>query len=245
MRNLVKAEWLKIWNGRAWWILAAFAVLMCAMACAGFVSTADQMPADRTTPEAMTTTLVNSWFMVELVAALIAMIAATREFGNGAINRTVLLGGGRHRVHAAKLIAAALAGTVIAAATGVLAALAPWVFLTGERHPAWTQETTYTLLGVMAVVVAGAVWGSALGMLIRNQVAAISVLLLNTWLVSEGLFKIVPSAGRFTLDKAMSSIYHDPNTELLAVPAACAVLLGWMALAALTGRHQLLRRDLP
>ncbi|MBP2708347.1 ABC transporter permease [Microbispora sp. RL4-1S] len=247
MRNLVKAEWLKIWNGRVWWILSGFALLMCAMACAGFLAEAKkQLPRGQTTPEVVTTTLVNVWFMVELVAALVAMIAVTREFGNGAINRSVLLSGGRRRLQVAKLIAATAAGAVFAAATGVLAAASPWVFLIGTGYrPAWTAETTWTLLGVMAVVVAGAVWGSALGLLIRNQVAAVVTMLLSTWLVSESLFRLVPAVGKFTVDEAMAAVYHDVKPELLSPPVALAVLAGWLALAAFAGGRQFLHRDLP
>jgi hypothetical protein len=247
MADLIRAEWLKVWNGRLWWVLSAFTLLMCAMAGAGFVSQAThQPPAGPNAAETLTQTLVNSWFMAELAAALITMICVTREFGNGAINRSVLLSGGRSRLMAAKLIVAGAVGVLFAVVTGVLAAVSPWVLLLrSPYHPVWTGRTTATVLGVMAVVVAGALWGSTLGVLIRNQVLAIVVMLLNTWLVSEALFRLVPAVGRFTIDEAMASIYQDDKPNLLSLPAALAVLAGWLVLAAVAGRARLLRRDLP
>ncbi len=247
MADLVRAEWLKIWNGRLWWMLSAFTLLMSVMAGLGFMTQfRQQLPAGQTTPQAATAALVNAWFVVELAAAILTMIAVTREFGNGAINRSVLLSGSRARLHAAKLMAAAATGAVFAAATGVLAAASPWVFMAGTGYrPVWSGQATATLLGVMAVVFAGALWGSTLGTLLRNQAAAVVVMLLNTWLVSEALFRLLPRVGRFTIDEAMASVYRDPKPELLPVTAGLAVLVGWIVLAAVAGRRQFLHRDLP
>lgn len=247
MVDLVKAEWLKMWNGRLWWVLSAFTLVMSSTACFGFVSQfRQQLASGQTTPQVATTTLVNCWFMVELAAAVLAMVSVTREFGNGAICRSVLLSGGRARVYTAKLLAAAATGAAFALVTGVLAAASPWVFLAGTGYrPVWTGQATGTLLGVMAVVFAGAVWGSSLGLLIRNQTAAVVVMLFNTWLVSGALFRLAPSVGRFTIDEAMAAVYRDTAPGLLPVSAALAVLAGWLVLAAAAGRRQFLHRDLP
>ncbi|GAA2504844.1 ABC transporter permease [Streptomyces longisporus] len=246
MRDLIGAEWRKIWTGRAWWCVVAAAVLMCAMADAGLLQQKLAKTPEGSSTSEITSTLVQGWFMVELAAAVIAMVAVTREFGNGAISRSVLLSGGRGRLLAAKLIAVAGCGTVFALGAGVLAAASPWVFLAGRtQKPEWTATTTWTLLGVMLVIVVGAVWGALLGLLIRQQVAAILVLLISTWLVGEGLLRLVPEIGRFTIDEAMASVYRGGNADLLSIPWALAVLAVWIVAGTIAARTLFLRRDLP
>ncbi|QNP72663.1 ABC transporter permease [Streptomyces roseirectus] len=246
MRDLIVAEWRKIWTGRAWWAVSAAALLMCVMADAGMLQQElAKTPRPDSTRE-ITSTLVQGWFMVELAAAVVAMLAVTREFGNGAISRSVLLSGGRGRLVAAKLTAAACCGAAFALVAGALAAVSPWLFMAGrEQRPEWTMTTTWTLLGVMLVVVTGALWGALLGLLIRQQVAAILVLLISTWLVGEGLLRLVPAVGRFTIDEAMASVYRGGNEHLLPIPWALLVLAAWLAAGTVAARALFLRRDLP
>ncbi|GGQ30599.1 ABC transporter permease [Streptomyces mutabilis] len=246
MRDLVAAEWRKIWAGRAWWGAAAAAVLMCVMADAGFLQQEFASAPEPSDTREITSTLVQGWFMVELAAAVVAMVAVTREFGNGAISRSVLLSGGRGRLLAAKLIAVTGCGAVFALGAGVLAAASPWVFLAGRaQEPEWTATTTWTLLGVMLVIVVGAVWGALLGLLIRHQVAAILTLLISTWLVGEGLLRLLPEIGRLTIDEAMASVYRGGHEDLLSIPWALVVLAAWILAGTIAARTLFLRRDLP
>lgn len=247
MRDLIAAEWQKVWTGKAWWVLALSAALLCVLADAGYLSQSlDQLPRGETTVEQLTSTLVQGWFMVELVAALATMLAVTREFSSGSIMRTALLGGSRARVLGAKLVVAAGTGAVFAVGAGLLATVSPWLFLAGrDYHPQWTATATWTLLGVMGVIVAGALWGCLLGLIIRQQVVAVVVMLLSTWLVSGGLLRLIPEVGRFTIDEAMASVYRAGNEGLLSIPWAVVVLVAWIAAAAVAGRVLFLRRDLP
>jgi ABC-type transport system involved in multi-copper enzyme maturation permease subunit len=246
MGDLIGAEWRKIWTGRSWWALGTAALLLSALADAGYLKQALDKPAQaRPSAAELTSTLVQGWFTVELAAALVGMLAVTREFGSGAICRSVLLSGGRGRLLLAKLLAVAGTGALFAVVTGAVAAVSPWVFLTGHYRPQWTATTTWTLLGVMLVVVTGALWGSLLGLLIRQQVAAVVTLLLSTWLVSEGLLRLAPKVGRFTIDEAMASVYRSGNAGLLSIPWALVVLALWIAAAIVGARVLFLRRDLP
>ncbi|MGW2838417.1 ABC transporter permease [Streptomyces sp. NPDC001493] len=248
MRDLIASEWQKVWTGRAWWALALVATLLCVLADAGFLTQAlDELDQGTTTVARTTASLVQGWFMVELVAALATMLAMTREFSSGSIMRTTLLGGSRLRVLGAKLTVAAATGAVFAVGAGILAAISPWIFLSGQDFdPQWTAEATWTLLGVMGVVVAGALWGCLLGLIIRQQVVAVVVMLLSTWLVSGGLQRLAPDVGKFTIDEAMAAVYQDNSTAgLLSTPWAVVVLAAWIAAAAVAGRALFLRRDLP
>jgi hypothetical protein len=247
MPDLLTAEWRKIWTGRSWMYLATAGVLLGVIGDAGYLKQAlDKPVAARPSGAELTSTLVQGWFVVELIAALVAMLSVTREFGSGAISRSALLSGGRDRLLTAKLLAAAGSGAVFALAAGTAGAVSPWVFLPGHGyHPQWTATTTWTLLGVILVVVSGALWGSLLGMVIRHQAGAIVTLLLSTWLVSGGLQRLVPSVGRFTIDEAMSSIYRGGTAGTLPIPWALVVLAAWIVAIGFAARTLLLRRDLP
>ncbi|MCM3883393.1 hypothetical protein [Frankia sp. R82] len=247
MPDLLRAEWRKIWTGRTWWYLATAGVLLSVIGDAGYLKQAlDKPVATRPSSAELTSTLVQGWFVIELVAALVAMLAVTREFGSGAICRSALLSGGRGRLLTAKLLTAAGSGAVFAVAAGAGGAISPWVFLPGHGyHPQWTATTTWTLLGVMLVVVSGALWGSLLGMVIRHQAGAVVTLLLSTWLVSGGLQRLVPSVGRFTIDEAMSSVCRGGTSGVLSIPWALVVLAAWIVATGVAARTLFLRRDLP
>lgn len=246
MRDLVGAEWRKIWTGKAWWSLAVTAFLLCVLADAGYLQQELDKGAAAGTDGQLTNTLVQGWFMVELAAALVGMLLVTREFGSGAICRSVLLGGSRARLLTAKLLAGAASGAVFAIGTGVVAAVSPWVFLAGrDQRPDWSMTTTWTLLGVMLVVLAGALWGILLGMVIRQQVVAVVVLLLSTWLVSGGLLRLAPDVGKFTIDEAMAAVYRSGDAGVLSIPWALVVIAAWIVAAGVAARGLFLRRDLP
>ncbi len=245
MRDVTAAEWRKAWTGHAWWLLAAFGVFLSLLASVGFATQAEQQLADRQTDlPAVTDELVRSWFMLLLFSALFGAVLVTKEFGSGAISRSVLLSGGRDRLFAAKLLVGTAMGLLYGVLAAALAAATPFLFLPGiGQEPEWSGDTTLTLLGVFAVTVLGAPWGVLIGWLLRNQVAAVGALLGLTLLVDESLLRLAPDIGRFTMTIAMSSVYRDGKPELLPVPVALAVIGAWLLLAGFVSRRLLVTRD--
>ncbi|MEV5812200.1 ABC transporter permease [Streptomyces mutabilis] len=246
MRNLIAAEWSKAFTGRAWWSLALIGVILGFLASSGFVAQAEEdIAKGATTIEAVTDQVVRSWFMLLLFTALLGAVLVTREYNSGAIGRSVLLSGGRGRLLGAKLLVGTGMGVVFALLATGLAAASPAVFLAAstDLEPAWTHETTLTLVGVFTVTVLGAPWGVLLGWVIRNQTAAVATLLGLTLFVDEALLRLVPSVGRFTMTIAMSSVYRDGKPELLSVPVALIVIGAWLAVAGYAARRLFLTRD--
>lgn len=246
MRNLVAAEWSKAFTGRAWWSMALIGVFLGFLASTGFVAGAEEDVAKGgTTIEAVTDQVVRSWFMLLLFSALYGAVFVTKEYNSGAIGRSVLLSGGRGRLLGAKLLVGTGVGVLFAVLATGLAAASPAVFLSSstDLEPAWTGETTLTLVGVFVVTVLGAPWGVLLGWIIRNQTAAVATLLGLTLLVDESLLRLLPSVGRFTMTIAMSSVYRDGKPELLSVPVALIVIGAWLAVAGYVARRLFLSRD--
>ncbi|MFG7943901.1 MULTISPECIES: ABC transporter permease [Streptomyces] len=245
LRRLLSAEWSKMWTGRAWWSMALIGVLMGALAGSGYVTEADKdIAKGATTIEGVTDQVVRSWFMMLLFSALLGAIFVSREYQSGAIGRSVLLSGGRGRLLTAKLLVGLAMGVVFGALTVALAAASPSVFLPqAQLEPAWTHETTLTLIGVFVVTTLGAPWGVLLGWIIRNQAATVATLLGLTLFVDEALLRLAPAVGKFTLTIAMSSVYRDGKPELLSVPAASLTIAAWLVAAGIAARALFHKRD--
>lgn len=247
MRDVLRAEWMKAWTGKAWWVLPAIAVPWILLVCFGTTTEAEEaIAAGLVDPAAFTTELVKQWFQMLLFTALLGAVLVSREFHTRTIGRSVLLSGGRGRLFAAKLVVGTLVGAGYAALATGLAAPTAWFFLTTSGLPlTWTRETTLTLAGVFAVGVLGAPWGVLLGWIVRSQVGAVSLVLGLTLLVEPGLQRIFPELSSATFSIALSAIYRDGKPELLPVPWAFVAVAAWLLIAGLLGRHLLVTRDIP
>ncbi|MTE21829.1 ABC transporter permease [Streptomyces sp. TRM43335] len=245
MRDLLGAEWLKAWSGRTWWIMAAVAVFMGLLGSSGATATADHQLAEGMTDNAAATAeVIRSWFSVLLASLLFGGVFVSREYGTGAVNRSVLLSGGRTRLLLAKTIVGTAMGVLFALLAVLLAPLSLWAFFGMFGLEAeWTREATLTLVGVFAVIVLAAPWGVLLGWVIRHQAATVATLLVVTLFVDETLFALLPEVGRFTMQISMGSVYRDGKEEALSIPWALLVITGWLALAGYAARRRLVTRD--
>jgi hypothetical protein len=245
VHDLLRAEWAKTTAGRTWlWMivgglaLGAITVLSLASEARG------QIAAGTTTAAAATDDSVRYWFTMHLFASMFGALFVTREYASGVIGRSVLLSGGRVRLLVAKVVAATGMGVVLAAVATAVAALAPWLIL--PRYgigPQWTDTTWRVLAGVFAVTVLATPWGVLLGWIVRNQVFAIVVLTVTTLGFDPYFTRLLPEVGKYLLTIAMSSVYLDGKSYLLPVPAALAVIVAWIAAAALLAHRVLTRRD--
>jgi ABC-2 type transport system permease protein len=245
MRDVVAAEWRKVFVGKALALMVLLAVVIGALAAVGYATDVDRLVASGESDMAtITTQIVRSWFATLLFAALFGAILVTKEFGSGAIGRSVLLSGGRGVLFGAKLVAGTGVGVLFGLLAAGLAVASPYVVLLGTSHRAqWTEETTLTLIGVFVVTAVAAPWGVLIGWIVRNQAAAIGVLLGFALLVDEVLLRLVPAFGRFTMTIAMSAVYRDGKPELLPIPAASLVIAAWLAVAGLLAFQLVRTRD--
>ncbi|MBW1596576.1 ABC transporter permease [Streptomyces sp. JJ38] len=246
MRDLLKAEWLKAWSGRTWWIMAVVALFMGLLGSSGAAAVGDQQLDEGVTDAAaVTAEMVRAWFSALLGSLLFGAVFVSREYGSGAVNRSALLCGGRTRLFTAKAAVGTAMGALFALVAAALAPASAYAFagLFGF-DVVWSGEASRTLLGVATVVVLAAPWGVMLGWLIRNQAATVAIALVLTLFVDETLFLLLPEVGRFTMQVAMGSVYLDGKEDALPVPFALAVIGGWLALAGFLARRRLVSRDI-
>jgi ABC-2 type transport system permease protein len=245
MTDLIISDAMKAVTGRLLPGLALGGILLSGTAAYGYAVAAS--PDAATGPADLGTVsgqVVRAWMMMFLFAALFGAIHVTREYSAGTIGRSVLVAG-RTRFLAVKTTTSAAVGALfgLVAVTLGLASAQGFLPLVGA-HPVWTRDVWLTAAGVFACCVAAGVWGAALGWIIRHQVGAVSVVVFLTLVVEPALQRIVPDVSAYLLTIAMSALYLDGKPELLSVPLALTVVVGWLAAAWLLARRQLLARDI-
>lgn len=180
-RDLVGAEWIKLRSVRStyWVTLAALAtsVGFGALACLSDVQRWDHVAGERgqfdTLPD-----VFNGFVLAQLVFAAIGVLAITGEFSSGLIGTTFAAAPARRAVLAAKAATVGLftlvGGAVAAGITFVVseAILAERNIGQAIGNPAATRA----LLATTAYLLAAALLGLSLGVLLRHAAAAITAL---------------------------------------------------------------------
>ncbi len=244
MRDLVRAELLKLRTTRMFWgnvaAALAFVPLSLALAVTGGTDPLDSADGVRHAMSA-----ASSGAVLLLVIGILGMAG---EFRHGTATATFLISPDRRRVVAAKLVAAALVGAcvAVAAAALTLAIGLPWLSAEDVSPTAYTADIVAALLGSFAATVLAAVVGVGFGALVRNQTAAITIALVWTQVVEGVLVGFVPEVGKWFPGGAASALsgVSTPNGGLLPIGAA-AVLLTLYGLAfAAAGASTLVRRDI-
>ncbi|MFB7741219.1 ABC transporter permease [Streptomyces sp. NPDC056132] len=246
MRDVMAGEWAKAWSGKAWWLPAAFGILMSFMASLGYATQGrESIAQSRTDAGAVTADVVQAWMMMLLFASLYGAVSVAREYATGTIARSVLLSGSRTRLFSAKLIVTTAMGALYGVLAVGLAVASGWgLMAAGAGHrPVWTRETWLILLGVFVCTTLSAPWGLFIGWIVRNQMAAVGTLMGFTLLLDPGLQALFPQGAKYLMTIAMSSVYRDGKPELLSEPLALLVIAGWLAAAAFLARKLLTSRD--
>lgn len=230
MPDLLTAELMKVRTGRTWWLLALAGVAMCVLTSYGYAVEGRAGGALAGPPDEVTGSIARSWMMMFLFAGILGALSVSREFGSRTITRTALLGGGRQRVFAAKMVAAAGIGVAFGALAVVGAVLAPLVIMPPlGLTAAWSPAVTWTVVGVFASSVFAAVWGGFLGWLVRNPIVAVGAVVCLTLLVDPGLQRLAPEVAQYLFTIALSSLYGDQKPVLLGAGAALACVAAWLA----------------
>jgi ABC-2 type transport system permease protein len=185
-----------------------------------------------------------------LFAALAGAIGITAEFRSGTIRPTLLANPDRTRVIAAKAGAASVAGLVIGSlAAGLVAAI-------GSVGLAMRGITVTLGAGDFAQMIVGggigaALWailGTGIGTFLRSQIAAVAGLCVWLLLIENILIGNVPSVAKYAPGASGGALAglmpNAPATTLLAPALGLALLVGYAAVAAVTGLFAIERRDI-
>jgi ABC-type transport system involved in multi-copper enzyme maturation permease subunit len=186
--RLVRAELVKLSTTRLFLWLGLLIV-----ALSGFVTTITILSTD----ELSLTTLNQQRSIVQfaavgaIIALIVGIVQTSGEYAHGTIAHTFLVSPVRPKVVAAKLIAGAIVGVLVAGFAELVTWTIAAAWISGRSVPFWLDSRAIldTYLGILGAGALAAMLGVGLGAVLRRQTAAI-VLALIWLLVGEPVLSI-------------------------------------------------------
>ena len=232
MTRLVRAELLKLRTTRTFWWLGGSALGLVLLLVSLTLAIDDSLSSR---PDAES--LLSTAGIAGLLTLVLGVVAGAGEYRHGTIASTLLVTPQRLRAVTGSIVACFLGGLAIGlAAAGFTAVVAlPWLAARDAVMPS-TGTTLGIFLGGAAYAALAAALGAALGALLRNQVAAVVIVLLLIFVVDPAVAALFEDVGQFTLSGlgiAMSG--GDGEAEVLprgvaaVIWALYTILLGALA----------------
>lgn len=238
MSRLVAAELLKIRTTRTGWVFFASGLGLSLLTIVGNLAVGEFQD-----PEAVTGLFVTA-SLGGLMMLLLGIVGATGEHRHGTVTPTFLVSPVRERVVAAKAIAYTLAGVAFTAAIELVTALiaVPWLAVKGASSPP-ADELALLLLGQLLYGgIAGAL-GVGVGTLVRNQVAAVVIVLVEFLAVEPVVGALVPDIGKYGPQGAALSLLSGGLGGTVPMWAGGLVYVGYALVALGAGALLDSRRD--
>jgi hypothetical protein len=237
MTTLLKAELLKLRTTRTFG-----AIVVTASALSLILVALGTTLGEETDPHALFTN--NS---ITYIIVLLGAIGMTGEWRHRTITGSVLAAPDRLRLLAAKVVAYAVAGIVLAFLVTVLTMLVGTLILDLRGDPTlgpggladvlWRNLAVAAVLGPLGVCV---------GALVRNQIVTVVGLVAMAALLEPAVFQAAPEVDRFgPLAGAPGGVLGGPDTGALLAPGlALAVLVAWTGAAFVAAAWRLRQHDL-
>lgn len=259
MTRVIRSELLKLTTTRMWWglllgLIALVALNVVPTALFAGQSFGPGAPATAPLDDAagLTTVYGAGYQAGYLMAAVLGVIIGAADMRHRTATQTFLATPRRGWVVAAKLVTAALAGLVygVVGQLVTVAVAAPVVLARGAGLRLGDVDVLRSLLLAVPGVALWGVIGTALGILLRNQIAGILVALLYVFvldfLISAGLtWADLDGAVPYTPNNASTAIVEGfTGFDLLEWWAGLLVLLGYGVVIAVAGWAVGRRRDI-
>jgi ABC-2 type transport system permease protein len=264
MTALIAAELRRLRSTRLW-LWALLAALVCGGGLVGLIAVLGPhnvqppMPG-LDTPDGVRNVLGIVTVTV-LAPAVVGTVAMTSEYRHRTITVTFLFAPRRWRILTAKLIAFAIGGTSYGLAVATSAGLALYGTTAVQGIPVGLDTATVLelLLRVVVTMAIYTVLGVGIGALLRNQVAALAVVIGYLYFVELAILAIpgvstvypfLPGGATASLTNfgyltdAMAEQTGHPSAQLLPTLTGALVLTGYALLAAATAVAFPLRRDI-
>jgi ABC-2 type transport system permease protein len=251
--HLLRAEWRKVITTKLGWGMLLGAMALAALGVVAQIASNGvrgnvALPLSAAATQRSIAASASSAYLFSVVVGIILI---TTEFRHFTSRPTFLIEPRRGLVIVAKLIVAAFVGIIYGVACAALTAaiMAPWLGAMGVTIHWVENGVLLSMLGDLVVISVFAVVGIGVGVLVRNQIAAIIGALVYLF-VLEPLIDIIPvvqnvypylpgaAAGAITGASRGNLAHLDPVQGSL-------VLLGWGLLFAGCGWALTIRRDIP
>lgn len=250
----IASEAVKLRSLRSNWILSAAALVLIigsgTMQCVGLIARLTDPRFAGQLIEARPMQFVDAVLWAQVLIAVIAVLAATGEYGSGQIKLSLLALPTRLPLLAAKAITVALLAFVIGVVGAAVALAVPLAVLaeSGIDYPIDLPTAVGLALGSGAYLAAIAALSSAAGMLLRHVVPALAVTLatvtiLPSIIASIPVDVIRDAAAYFPTTAGRMLISDLPTTAALEPWQGYLVLLAWVAAVWIAAAVSLRARD--
>lgn len=245
MLNGLTSEMTKLRTGTTFAAFLVAGVFFIVLSAWGILSGRQAEIAPSSAPEWATTEVVRNWFAMSLVIGMYGAYFVARDFRQGTAQRSILLGGGRAAFFINKLAAGAVIGLIGAATAAILSLPSAWLLLkTVDAEVNFSREAWLVFVGCFIVNTVSGLWGVCIGLIVRNVIAGLLIVVGLCLLVEPALHAIAPDVGRFFMTNAMGSLYLDPRPGLLEAPGAGIVIAAWITALGAAGYFITARKDL-
>lgn len=213
--RLFNAELRKLRTVRTTWVLtiigAAFVLLLASLTL--FLDPMTMAAADFGGTDLEIAAIMDQIGQASVFVLVVAILAMTTEFRHGTIGRTLQITPSRTRVLLGKFAASSVYAILFWVATLVVVAVLLLIAAgsAGVSLDLGSQVTQQLWQGPLALLLT-AVFGVALGALIRNQVVAITVTLVWFMMLESLIGWQAPAVGRYLPFTAMTSVFMSPET---------------------------------
>ena len=253
MTRLWRAEWRKLMTTRLWWGMLLGAVALAALGVVAQIAS-NGVKGNFSTPLSAGTTqrqIAASASSGYLFSIVVGIIMITTEFRHFTSRPTFLIEPRRGRVIIAKLLMSVVIGVIygVACAGTAAAIMIPWLAAKHVTIGWFSDDVFRALIGAVLVITIFTVVGVGVGVLVRNQIAAVIGALAYLF-VAEPLISIIPvvkEAYRYLPGAAAAAIdgASRGQVELVTALQGCLLLLAWGLLFAVCGWVFTVRRDIP
>jgi ABC-2 type transport system permease protein len=240
MIRLIGSELLKLRTTRTFWGLAGAAAALVLLIVVLSVALDTGLTEDNVRNILATAGLSG------LLTLVLGGVAGAGEYRHGTIAWTLLVTPRRLRAVTGQVLACALAGVAIGLAIAALTAVIalPWLAAKDAPMPA-IGDLLQIFLGSALYAGLAAALGAGLGALLRNQVAAIVIVLVQLFVVDPTLAALIEGFAPFTLTGLGAAISGlDSDGDLLAPGVAALVWAGYATLFGALAALRTARRDI-
>ena len=195
MTRIVLAELLKFRTTRTFWALAASALALVLLIVILNLAIDDSLGT-----ETDVRSLLSTAGIYGLLTLILGVVAGAGEYRHGTIAWTLLVTPNRLRAVGGSVIACFIGGLAIGVAVSASTALValPWLSSKDAVMPS-AGETLGIFLGGILYGALAAALGAAFGALLRNQVAAVVIVLVLIFVVDPAIAGLLEDVGQFTL----------------------------------------------
>jgi ABC-2 type transport system permease protein len=229
--RLIGAELLKIRTTRTFWGLTAGAVGLVLLIVVLSLSLDDSLNTETNVHDLLSVAGFSG-----LMALVLGVVVGAGEYRHGTIAWTLLVTPRRLRAVSAQTLACAIAGAVIGLTAFILAVAVAIPWLSAKDAPLPSLSELFELIaGVVAYAGLAAALGAGFGALLRNQVAAIVIVLVALFVVDPTLAALDESLAGFTLSGLGAAINGaSDDSENLLEPVVAGLVWALYALLFVT-----------